>query len=439
MEDRRGREDRQVHAQLSQQLREYWGTLPTQLDERIDERLVRTFTSLLNSLTCRSHDSLMLTSLAPKVFARLAVPAAVKRLSNLLRSPKWSASLLHDALWSRAQHLAFEAAQRQLPLLMLWDESVWEKPETLTDPNLGSVRSAKAKRLNRLRPGFFHPPHANTHVPGLRWAMWVLATPTTSHIAGAHFWSNRDAEALPLATQRRVMLAKTCAQFGRQLIHVFDRGYVGLPTIRDLLEHRARFIMRWKSKGAHLQREDSLAKDVYKLFAGKRAMGALEWVDHDGCKCSSTVRFLPVKHPHRQEQLWCVMSKRAGHKAMYLLTNEPVTNLEQARAVILAYMRRWEIERRFRHLKTLMSIETIQLRDAHARDKLMAMLLLASNASLHLLQDLTVVGFLLRRFNHRTGAKLRRARAPLQRFLDALERFASLSSEHTWATPIYSG
>lgn len=84
-------------------------------------------------------------------------PAGTKRLSNLLRSPKWEANGLSLYLWRQAtQRLAALEATDETPLL-IWDTSVLEKPESLASPDLGSVRSSKAQRLTRLKPGFYHP------------------------------------------------------------------------------------------------------------------------------------------------------------------------------------------------------------------------------------------------------------------------------------------
>ena len=42
--------------------------------------------------------------------------------------------------------------------LVIWDESVIEKPESIALEGLGPVRSSKAARLKRIKPDYFNPP-----------------------------------------------------------------------------------------------------------------------------------------------------------------------------------------------------------------------------------------------------------------------------------------
>jgi hypothetical protein len=51
--------------------------------------------------------------------------------------------------------------------LAIWDESVLEKPESICLEGLCAVRSSKAVRLKRIKPGFFNPPGGRPiFVPG---------------------------------------------------------------------------------------------------------------------------------------------------------------------------------------------------------------------------------------------------------------------------------
>jgi hypothetical protein len=66
-------------------------------------------------------------------------------------------SRLQDFLWKRAEAHLREMLCRGRDALLLWDESVWEKPESTAPEGLGSVRSAHAARLKRSKPGFSPP------------------------------------------------------------------------------------------------------------------------------------------------------------------------------------------------------------------------------------------------------------------------------------------
>ena len=73
---------------------------------------------------------------------------------------------IHSERWTSAVGLRFlghQADQRVHALLsqnetplVVWDERVLEKPERLKLEGLCPVRSPKAVRLKRLKPGYFH-------------------------------------------------------------------------------------------------------------------------------------------------------------------------------------------------------------------------------------------------------------------------------------------
>ena len=75
-------------------------------------------------------------------------PAGTKRLSNLLRSPKWSHTLLEKFLWHRADQYLTRLEQQGGTALAIWDESVLEKPESIADSSIrrGCARFAPARR-----------------------------------------------------------------------------------------------------------------------------------------------------------------------------------------------------------------------------------------------------------------------------------------------------
>ncbi len=71
-------------------------------------------------------------------------------------------------LWLQADERVTELSQSGQAALAIWDESVLEKPESLYLEGLCAVRSSKAVRLKRIKPGFFNPPGGRPiFVPGL--------------------------------------------------------------------------------------------------------------------------------------------------------------------------------------------------------------------------------------------------------------------------------
>ena len=73
------------------------------------------------------------------------------------------------------------------PIRLLTNESVIEKPESLKAERLCAVRSSKARRLKRIKPGYYNPPSGRpVFVPGLNWLQVVVTgmkgAPALAHI-----------------------------------------------------------------------------------------------------------------------------------------------------------------------------------------------------------------------------------------------------------------
>jgi len=95
---------------LSDHLVTFFAPLLRSLDQRLDRRLVSTFLAALIAIVewrNRTH-GLLLSELGAYLLTPEQAPAGTKRLSNLLRSERWKASLLADWLW---QHLSRRSAQ----------------------------------------------------------------------------------------------------------------------------------------------------------------------------------------------------------------------------------------------------------------------------------------------------------------------------------------
>src|SRR5687767_5146069 len=80
-----------VSAHLRQQLQQFLAPLLVQLDAQLDARLVRTFARAIEVLLVFRHRNfgLLLSELGAYLLDPAHAPAGTKRLSNLLRSPRW--------------------------------------------------------------------------------------------------------------------------------------------------------------------------------------------------------------------------------------------------------------------------------------------------------------------------------------------------------------
>ena len=96
--DREGRKQAQSVADL---LEKFIGPLEGWLDDQLNRRLVRTFFLALAAMVRLRHNrsGLLLSELGAHILSPDKAPAGTKRLSNLLRSPKWSHTLLERFLW----------------------------------------------------------------------------------------------------------------------------------------------------------------------------------------------------------------------------------------------------------------------------------------------------------------------------------------------------
>jgi hypothetical protein len=161
---------------LSSRLQDFLSPLLIELDQVLDRRLVKTFAATLSLLLEQRYRAtgLLLSELGAFLGGFSHAPAGTKRLSNLLRSPRWSSAVLEDFLWKRAEAHLRDMLCRGRDALLLWDESVWEKPESTAPEGLGSVRSAQAARRKRIKPGFYTPPGPPVFVPGLQWLSLLL-------------------------------------------------------------------------------------------------------------------------------------------------------------------------------------------------------------------------------------------------------------------------
>ena len=241
-----GQEQGQEVANL---LQSFIGPLEQWLDRQLDRRLVRTFFLTLAAIVRLRHSrsGLLLSELGAHILSPAQAPAGTKRLSNLLRSPKWSHALLETFLRHRAGQALSQLEKLGETALAIWDESVLEKPESIALEGLCPVRSSKAARLKRIKPGYYNPPGGPPiFVPGLQWlTVMVAGMQGPPSLATMRWWTNRGKLASHRREETASLLSQCIAGWQRRVVHVFDRGFAGAPWLRELMGHQARFIIRW--------------------------------------------------------------------------------------------------------------------------------------------------------------------------------------------------
>src|SRR5436853_1342923 len=261
---------------LAHQLAGFLAPVLRTLDQQIDRRLVSTFLATLIAIVQwrnRAH-GLLLSELGAYILTPEQAPAGTKRLSNLLRSSHWKASLLADTLWQQADaRIQALRASGEEPLLV-WDGSVLEKPETLTNDDLCAVRSSKARRLKRIRPGFFNPPGGRPIcVPGLHWlGLLILGRSGAPTVAAMRWWTKRGDRASDQQTELRSLLTQSVTAWGRTLLHIWDREFASAAWVCQMIDTNSRFVLRWKKRNKLLDSWGE-ARKAWEITRGKRSWG----------------------------------------------------------------------------------------------------------------------------------------------------------------------
>ena len=423
LRDRVGREQGQEVANL---LQSFIGPLEGWLDQQIDRRLVRTFFLALAAIVRLRHSrsGLLLSELGAHILSPAQAPAGTKRLSNLLRSPKWCHTLLERFLWQRSDQELTQLEERSELALAIWDESVLEKPESIALEGLCPVRSSKAARLKRIKPGYYNPPGGPpVFVPGLQWlTVMVAGMQGPPALAAMRWWTSRGKLASHRREQTTSLLSQCAAGWQRRVVHVFDRGFAGAPWLRELSGHQLRFIMRWPTR--YRLADEKGERPAWQITRGKRSQDHRQiWDLHRRQYRKTGIVAVPVRHPQLGDELWLVVSRPGkGRKPWYLLTNEHIATPDDAWRVVMAYARRWQVEMCYRACKTDLAMESPRLWFWENRLKLLLMVSLVYAFLLSLLEQSLgpLVRELLRYWCHRTGERYRQAAIPLSRLRAAL-------------------
>ena len=412
--------------ELARGLEEFVSSLLVELDRHLDKRLVETFQRTLQAIVTFRHSlhGLLLSELGGYILSPEHAPAGTKRLSNLLRSNRWTGEIINGFLWQKAT----QVIEEQETVYAGWDESEVEKPESLKAEGLCAVRSSVAARLKRIKPGFYNPPGGRPiFVPGLHWiSVMVLGTDGQPPLLAAmRWWTSRGKHASDKRKEEIKLLICCLRAWGRRVVHLFDRGFASRRWLKYLLRLRARFIIRWPKRYKLLNAKGERV-NAWKITRGKRSQNFRDLWDARRQRLQRTgIVFAQVRHPRYDQPLWLVVSRpSSGREPWYLLTNEPILSTDDAWSVVFAYARRWQVELAFRYTKSELALESPRLWSWHNRLKLMLMvsLVYAFLLSLLLPSFQSLRDWLLRHWCHRTGKRYRNFAIPLYRLRSAISR-----------------
>jgi len=412
---------------ILQKIARYLSGFEQLLDQYLDKRLVRTFHDLFIAILLnRNHSTgLLLSELGGFICGFAHAPAGTKRISNLLRSNKWTHRLLDQFLFERSKQRIEQLRAQGKRVLMLWDDSRVEKPESWFMEGLCSVESSKGKRLTKIKKGFYRPPSSRICVPGFHWTATLLSClGEPPSVCQMSWWTTRGKHREMGTNIIFRMLRTLQATIGPGVLHVLDRGYANAWTIEWFTHFQQDFLVRWKKN--HLLVEATRGKKQTHLLARsfKPRHHKIVWDSQRKLVKHISVAWAQVQHPEFEHvPLWLVIVRdKKHHQApLYLLTSVEITGHQQAWEMCHSYLHRWNIEQAFRFCKTELAMESPRLWFFENTCKLLGIVALIYDFLLTMLRLWAcAVRVLVRKYGHRTGNRYRKASIPIYRLRAAI-------------------
>ena len=407
---------------INHKVQHYLQPIEDRLNQQIDKRLVATFTKLFLSILQfrNSRMSLLLSELGSFVAGYAHAPAGTKRISNLLRSRKWTATIIDEFFFEKTKSRINQMTQTGKRALLLWDDSRLEKPESWFVEGLCSVESSKAKRLTKVKKGYYKRPAARICVPGFHWTGVLLsALGEIPSVCQMSWWTTRGKHKEVGTNIMFRMLKQLHQQVNQRLLHVLDRGYAHAWTIEWMRHFKQDFLVRWK-KNHLLVHAQKGRKQTHQLARSFKAQSCKRLRDKER-KINKyvSVAWTQVEHPEFEGQelsLVIVRDKKGLQPPMYLLTSVWVRTGDVAWEMVHSYMHRWGIEQSFRAGKAELGLESPRLWFWENRLKLLGIVALVYDFLLSMLRTWPHwVPLFLKQWVPRTGSRHRKARVPIYR------------------------
>ncbi len=182
----------QIAQGLERMFYEFLARVLACLDSCLDRRLVETFLALAIVIHRNRPCGLLLSELGGYV-KPLASGGRYQADQQPVALEALRTEMSETYLWLQADERVTELSQAGQAALAIWGESVLEKPESLHLEGLCAVRSSKAVRLKRIKPGFFNPPGGcPIFVPGYhRVQVLVAGMEGPPWVVHMHWWTSR--------------------------------------------------------------------------------------------------------------------------------------------------------------------------------------------------------------------------------------------------------
>jgi hypothetical protein len=116
------------------------------------------------------------------------------------------------------------------------------------------------------------------------------------------------------------LLRQVARKWGKNVLHMFARGYAGGPWLEMMWRYQVDFLIRWK-KGHHFFYENGEEKSLGQIGKLKRSWGFREIWDERNKKIRKTgMVAVRVRHASYGGDVWVVVVRRGG-EPWYLITN----------------------------------------------------------------------------------------------------------------------
>ncbi len=326
----------------AEQLARYLRPYQERLDAYVDRRVVGNLMATVGAIV-QSRWALTTSELGSAICGPAHAEAGTQRLQYALHHQGWEAEVIEEVLWQ-------EAEQR--------------------------------------RQHYNQPSRIPVSVRGYEWeSLLLVGANGIPQVVAMRWWQRQKGVPGQQRQQQESLLSQVAQRWGRQVRHIFDRGYGHGPWLWGLGRYRLRFEVRWK-KGNKLIDAEGRERKAWEIARGKRPWGEARqlWDTHCRVYRSTRVLAFPVRHPEYQGPLWLVVVRQGrGREPWYLLTNEPVETIAQAWEMVFSYVSRWKIEESFRFQKCELLIDSLRLRSWQAQRKLLLLVTLAYGSLLAML------------------------------------------------------
>jgi hypothetical protein len=306
------------------ELEHYLRPYSERLDAYVDRRVVGNVTAVVAGII-QTRTELTTSELGSAITGPEHAQAGTQRLQRALHHQGWKASVIEELLWEQAEERRQQMERRGETPLCIWDSSVLEKPESEHLQGLGAVRSSRVRRLARSRKGLFNRPGVAVSVRGFEWeSLLLVGKEGRPQVVAMSWWGREKGVEGQQRQQQERLLARAARQWGRQVRHVFDRGYGTAPWLGLLSHFGVRFVVRWK-KGNQLLDAAGQERKAWQIAQGKRSWGTqakLLWDTHTRVYRSTRVLALPVRHPAYQGDLWLVVVREAERTRTVVLAHQ---------------------------------------------------------------------------------------------------------------------